>query len=84
MSPIVKLDSATEIKREGNKPDTVKTLFGITANGNRIDTATKIVQVQGPDPYFNNVPPDQSLVEKILNSPIPNCFNRSIRYSLLC
>lgn len=58
-SPIVKLDSVTEIKKEGSKSDTVKTLFGVTANGNRIDTATKIVKVQGPDPYFNNVPPDQ-------------------------
>lgn len=59
VSPIVKLDSVTEIKKEGSKIDTVKTLFGVTANGNRIDTATKIVKVQGPDPYFNNVPPGQ-------------------------
>jgi proton-dependent oligopeptide transporter, POT family len=48
-----------EVKQEGDKPVTVKTIFGITANGNRIDTASKIVQVQGPDPYFNNVPQDQ-------------------------
>jgi len=33
--------------------------YGITASGNKIDTATKIVQVMGPDPYFNNVPKDQ-------------------------
>lgn len=59
VSPIVSLDSVTEYKKEGTKIDTVKTLFGITANGNRVDTATKIVKVQGPDPYFNNVPPDQ-------------------------
>lgn len=55
-SAIVRLDSLTEVKKIGDKPDTVKTLFGITANGNHIDTATKIIQVQGPDPYFNNVP----------------------------
>lgn len=30
--------------------------YGITANGNKIDTSSKIVQVMGPDPYFNNVP----------------------------
>jgi POT family proton-dependent oligopeptide transporter len=33
--------------------------YGITASGNKIDTGTKIVQVMGPDPYFNNVPKDQ-------------------------
>jgi POT family proton-dependent oligopeptide transporter len=33
--------------------------YGITADGNKIDTATKIVQVMGPDPYYNNVPKDQ-------------------------
>jgi len=59
VSPIVRLDSASEVKQKGDKPETVKTIFGITASGNRIDTATKIVQVQGPDPYFNNVPPEQ-------------------------
>jgi POT family proton-dependent oligopeptide transporter len=59
VSPIVRLDSTMETKQEGEKPTTVKTIFGITANGNRIDTTSKIVQVQGPDPYFNNVPPDQ-------------------------
>ncbi len=33
--------------------------YGITASGNKIDTGTKIIQVMGPDPYFNNVPKDQ-------------------------
>ena len=33
--------------------------LGITEQGNSIDTATKLVKVQGPDPYFNNVPKDQ-------------------------
>lgn len=56
-SPVLRLDSVTEIKQTGEKADTVKKLFGITQAGNRIDTVTKIVQVQGPDAYFNNVPP---------------------------
>lgn len=58
-SPIVRLDSTMEVKQIGEKSETVKTIFGITQNGNRIDTASKVVQVQGPDPYFNNVPPDE-------------------------
>lgn len=33
--------------------------YGVTSNGNKIDTTSKIVQVMGPDPYFNNVPKDQ-------------------------
>ncbi|HET9745389.1 MAG TPA: peptide MFS transporter [Chitinophagaceae bacterium] len=35
------------------------TVYGITESGNKIDTASKIVKVSGPDPYFNNVPKDQ-------------------------
>jgi POT family proton-dependent oligopeptide transporter len=42
---------------ERTKVDTV--VYGITKNGNRIDTSTKIVKVMGPDPYFNNLPKDQ-------------------------
>ncbi|HVG14284.1 MAG TPA: peptide MFS transporter [Chitinophagaceae bacterium] len=30
--------------------------LGITQQGNSIDTGSKLVKVQGPDPYFNNVP----------------------------
>jgi POT family proton-dependent oligopeptide transporter len=49
-SAIVKLDSiAGDSKR----------VFGITANGNKVDTASRIVLTEGPDPYFNNVPKDQ-------------------------
>ncbi len=33
--------------------------YGLTTNGNKIDTGTKIVQVMGPDPYYNNVPKDK-------------------------
>src|SRR5688572_10089964 len=33
--------------------------LGVTQQGNTIDTATKLVKVQGPDPYFNNVPKEE-------------------------
>ena len=33
--------------------------YGITQQGNKIDTATKLVKVMGPDPYFNNVPKEK-------------------------
>jgi len=33
--------------------------YGITQQGNKIDTASKLVKVLGPDPYFNNVPQEQ-------------------------
>jgi len=58
-SPVVRLDTITEIHKKGSSLDTVTSVYGMTANGNRIDTATKIVQVMGPNPYFNNVPKDQ-------------------------
>ncbi|HYM94506.1 MAG TPA: peptide MFS transporter [Chitinophagaceae bacterium] len=58
-SKIVSLDSIMNISEKNGKPYTAKTLFGITENGNKIDTASKTVLVMGPDPYFNNVPKDQ-------------------------
>jgi len=33
--------------------------YGVTQQGNKIDTATKLVKVLGPDPYFNNIPKEQ-------------------------
>ena len=30
--------------------------YYILSDGNKIDTATNVIQVLGPDPYFNNVP----------------------------
>ena len=33
--------------------------YGITSSNNTIDTATKNVQIRGPDPYFHNVPREQ-------------------------
>jgi POT family proton-dependent oligopeptide transporter len=58
-SPLVRLDTVTEIHRKGDKPDTTRKVYGITQAGNRVDTGSKLVQVMGPDPYFNNVPKEQ-------------------------
>ena len=55
-SKIVRLDSVMSVTVKGGKPDTAKTLFAITANNNKVDTASKTIIVAGPDPYFNNVP----------------------------
>ena len=58
-SAIVQKETVVTLRqtREGEKRDTA--IYGITATGNRVDTASKIVKVMGPDPYFNNVPKDQ-------------------------
>jgi proton-dependent oligopeptide transporter, POT family len=60
-SPVVKLDSQYVYKKEkGEEKIKIDTLvYGITQQGNLIDTTSKIVKVMGPDPYFNNVPKDQ-------------------------
>jgi len=58
-SPVDRLDTITETHRKGDKADTTKKVYAITQAGNRIDTGSKIVQVMGPDPYFNNVPKEQ-------------------------
>jgi proton-dependent oligopeptide transporter, POT family len=58
-SPVVKLDSVVSIIKTEKGVDTNKILYGITANGNKIDTGSKTILVMGPDPYFNNVPKDQ-------------------------
>ncbi len=58
-SKILTLDSIITISVKKGKPDTTKRLFGITANGNKVDTSSKTVLVMGPDSYFNNVPKDQ-------------------------
>lgn len=56
---IVKKDTiiTTSMKKEKLVSDTA--IYGITVNGNRVDTATKAVQVMGPDPYFVNIPKDK-------------------------
>jgi proton-dependent oligopeptide transporter, POT family len=58
-SPVERLETVVTLRqtKEGEKRDTA--IYGITAAGNRVDTASKIVKVMGPDPYFNNVPKDQ-------------------------
>ena len=44
-------DNSPIVRMEGD--------YGITQQGNKIDTASKLVKVMGPDPYFNNVPKEQ-------------------------
>lgn len=58
-SPVEKMDSTLQIIPGNEKPDTSKTVFGITATGKKVDTASRNVLIMGPDPYFNNVPKDQ-------------------------
>lgn len=53
-SPVTKTETIVSYNNESKHFDT--TLYGITANGNTIDTSTKLVKVMGPDPYFNNMP----------------------------
>jgi proton-dependent oligopeptide transporter, POT family len=56
---IVRMDTiiTTSMKKDKLVSDTA--LYGITVNGNRIDTGTKAIQVMGPDPYFANMPKDK-------------------------
>lgn len=52
--------------------------YATTVNGNTIDTNSKIVQVMGPDPYFNNVPKDKwpgGKEEKIANTELFQSIN---------
>jgi POT family proton-dependent oligopeptide transporter len=56
-SAIVSLEYAYPYNKEKKKNDTL--VYGITQQGNKIDTTSKVVKVMGPDPYFNNVPKDQ-------------------------
>ena len=47
-------------------------------NGNIVDKNTKVVQVMGPDPYFNNVPKDEwppSGSEKLANTELFQSIN---------
>lgn len=58
-SQVVRRDTVYNITTKNNKPDTSKAIYDITINNNVIDTGTKVIQVMGPDPYFNNVPKAQ-------------------------
>ena len=56
---IVRKDTITKITIKNNKADTSRKIYGITINGNRVDTESKAIQTMGPDPYFNNVSKDK-------------------------
>lgn len=56
-SPITGFENVYRYNAEKKANDTI--ILGVTQQGNLIDTASKIVKVMGPDPYFNNVPKDQ-------------------------
>lgn len=57
---IVRKETVLEIhKGKAGKMDTIKHVYGYTAKGVMVDPESNIVQVNGPDPYFNNVPKDQ-------------------------
>ncbi|MBL0152198.1 MAG: MFS transporter [Chitinophagaceae bacterium] len=58
-SAVTRNDSVVTITEKEGKADTSVTHYGVTANGNWVDTASKSVLVMGPDPYYNNVPKDQ-------------------------
>lgn len=58
-SPVVSLENRYAYKQENGKTKVDTLVYGVTQQGNLIDTASKIVKVMGPDPYFNNVPKDQ-------------------------
>lgn len=47
----------TSMKKDKLVSDTA--IYGITVNGNRVDTGTRAIQVMGPDPYFVNIPKDK-------------------------
>ena len=56
-SPLTGYKSVLKYNAEKKTNDTL--VFGVTQQGNMIDTTSKIVKVMGPDQYFNNVPKDQ-------------------------
>lgn len=58
-SAVLRNDSIVSITKNGETADTSTRVFGITANGNKVDLSSKTVLVMGPDPYFNNVPKDK-------------------------
>jgi proton-dependent oligopeptide transporter, POT family len=77
-SKIMTLDSALNIAIENGKRDTTKVLYGVTANNNKVDTASKDILVMGTDPYFNNVPKDKWPVsgsEKVVNTELFQSIN---------
>lgn len=73
----LRYETKLEVEHNGKKIDTVKKIVGITAAGNMVDTSTKIVQVEGPDPYYNNVPASQRPhgTQKLMNTEIFQSIN---------
>ncbi len=77
-SEILSLDSIVDIKAKKGKSDTTKYLFGITVNNNKVDTGSKVIQVMGPDQYFNNVPKNKWPIggsEKLVNTELFQSIN---------
>lgn len=75
-SKIIKTDTVINYNAKDKKADTV--YYGITEAGNKIDTASKVVKVMGPDPYFNNVPKDQwpnGKIVKLTNTELFQSIN---------
>jgi POT family proton-dependent oligopeptide transporter len=58
-SPIVRYESLVSVVMKGRKADTLKTRYGVTRKGNRVDPASGVILTRGPDPYFANLPKDQ-------------------------
>jgi len=75
---IVKKDTIFTTKMKNNKLNIDTAVYGITKNGNRVDTGSKAVQVMGPDPYFVNMPKDKwplSGVAKVGNTELFQSIN---------
>ncbi len=56
-SKIIAKDSVYEVTSNEGKTDSAKVVYGITEAGYKVDPGSSVVLVEGPDPYFNNVPP---------------------------
>lgn len=56
-SAITGYETVLKMNSEKKANDTL--VYGITEQGNMVDTSSRIVKVMGPDPYFNNVPKDE-------------------------
>ncbi|MEK7225980.1 MAG: peptide MFS transporter, partial [Bacteroidota bacterium] len=58
-SPVISLETRYTYSKVKDKEKIDTMVYGITQQGNMIDTGSKLVKVMGPDTYFNNVPKDQ-------------------------
>ena len=55
-SKILRKDTVITVSDIDGKEKSDTVIYGITAAGQRVDTSSKIVQVPGPDKYYDNVP----------------------------